>query len=248
MMCILFLRKKMNKKLIYIVIISFVSFFLSSCSRSVPKKRLSEKEVKKTVASENKKVLEEKEALVNGLIEKLSEVEKKNSELRERVSALSNSVSSLQNRISSQEDDWNHRYFQQQMVLIIFQIYNYVQQEGNLPSDLSSFILDRDKWHYEKVSDTNFTLRSKVYPEIRYSGSISTVERIVRPPSEWKYVGRLTFQNEMVGMILNEGTGDTRFIKKGDWVETFQVEKITKQGIHLISPRGKSVIPYTGGG
>jgi len=134
------------------------------------------------------------------------------------------------------------------MVLIIFQIYNYVQQEGKLPPDLSTFILDKGKWTYERLSDTAFNLSSRIYPEIRYSGSISTVERIIRPPSEWKYVGKMIFEHEMVGMILNKVTGDTRFVKKGDWVETFQIEKVAEEGIYLTSPRGKSVIPYTGGG
>ena len=241
-----------RKKVIFSLVVSipFFALFLSSCSSPAPsdKKQLDEEEISRKVVAETEKVLQEKAKDIYGFLEKLSEVEKKNSELKEKIAELNNLISSLQSRISTQADEWDHKYFQQQMVLIIFQIYNYVQQEGELPPDLSTFILDKDKWSYEKISDTNFSIRCKIYPEIRYSGSISVVERIIRPPSEWKYIGKVSFETEMAAMILNEVTGDTRFVRKGDWVGRFQIQKVTDEGIYLTSPRGKSVIPYTGGG
>ncbi|GEM_PF-2775119 len=242
-------NKKRVKVLPVLITSGFLLIFLASCSRSVPeKKQLDEEAISQKVATEAEKILREKAGDIYSFASKLSEIEKKNSALQEKIVELNNLISSLQNRLSSQADEWDHKYFQQQMVLIIFQIYNYVQQEGELPPDLSPFLLDKDKWTYQKLSDTNFNIRSKVYPEIRYSGSISVVERILRPPSEWKYVGKVTFEKGMAAMILNEETGDTRFVKEGDWVGTFQVKKVSNEGIYLTSPRGKSVIPYSGGG
>ncbi len=216
---------------------------ISSCTPQKESKREKEKKVSQEIVAK----IEEKERVIKELRERLGKAEEETEKFKEKIKELTNRLSSLQTRFNSISDEWEHRYYQQELVLAIFQIYNYVQQEGELPPDLTPIIVEKDKWKYTRNSDTNFTLQSLIYPEIKYTGSISKVERILRPPGEWRYVGKIVFEEEKVAMILNSKTGETRFVKKGDWVETFRVEKVEDEGIYLISPRGKSVIPYEGG-
>ncbi len=231
--------KKIINFLIKGLFISFLVLFFS-CTQEEEKK-----EVSQTPVEELSPLLQQKEKEIEELKKKLEEANKETEGFKEKIKELTNRLSSLQSKFNSLHDEWEHRYHRQELVLAIFQIYNYVQQEGHLPDDLSPFLIEKDKWEYIKENERTFTLKSLIYPEIRYRGSISKVEIILRPPGEWKYVGRIIFEEERVAMILNEKTGETRFVKKGEWIETFRVDRIEEEGIYLISPRGKSVIPYT---
>jgi len=229
-------------KLYPFLITILIGFLLTSCSsrREVsPQQRESDVLIQKEI--------KEKDLRIKTLEEELSKMKEENQELKEKLSSLGEEVSTFKTRMVNEINDWNRKYTQQALTLVIFQIFNYVQQEGTLPPDLSLLLVDQENWEYERISETDFTVRSRIFPEFRYSGSIKPVERIVAPPSDWIYTGQVIFQNQVVAMINNPSTGETRFVKKGDWIDTFQVEEVTPQAILLKSGNAKSRIPYTGG-